>query len=131
MSNQSPQYGELCWNELMTTDAKRAKEFYSSLFGWEAQDHDVGSMTYTMLKKGDKEIGGLLQIPQDKQKQVPPHWLSYVSVENTEIMLKKAQTLGATVIAPVTPVGDFGQFAIIQDPTGAHIALWQSLKSTC
>lgn len=29
---------------------------------------------------------------------------------------------------PATPVSDFGRFAVIQDPTGAHIALWQSTK---
>lgn len=28
----------------------------------------------------------------------------------------------------VTKAGDFGLFAIIKDPVGAHIALWQTLK---
>jgi predicted enzyme related to lactoylglutathione lyase len=31
MSNKDFDYGEFCWNELMTPDAKKASEFYGSL----------------------------------------------------------------------------------------------------
>lgn len=127
MSNNAPQFGEFCWNELSTTDSKKAKEFYSSLFGWQMQDHDMGSMIYTMIKKGDKDIGGLMQHPKGQEK-IPSHWLSYICVENVDVMVEKAKKLGATITVPATPVADFGRFAVIQDPTGAHIAVWQSLK---
>ena len=31
--NSKPQVGTFCWNELMTSDAKKAQSFYVSLFG--------------------------------------------------------------------------------------------------
>lgn len=129
MTKPMPKTGEFCWNELLTTDIKKAKEFYSSLFGWEYDEHDVGHGTYTMIKGGDNGAGGMMQIPADKKAQIPPHWMTYIYVENLDESLQKAQDLGASVKMPITPVSDFGRFAVIADPTGAPIALWQSMKS--
>ena len=127
-----PQTGEFCWNELMTSNAAKAKEFYGALFGWECTDMDMGKMTYTLFKhksSEEKGIGGMMQIPADQTGKIPPHWLSYISVEDVDASLKKAQSLGAKVLVPVTPISDFGKFTVIQDPQGASIALWQNLKS--
>ncbi len=129
MSKTMPKAGEFCWNELMTSDPQKAKEFYKSLFGWDYEDHDMGHGTYTMIKAGDTGAGGLMQIPADKVGKIPPHWMSYVSVENVDKFVEKAQSLGATITVPATNVSDYGRFAVIADPTGAHIAFWQSLKS--
>lgn len=128
MSNATqPQAGEFCWNELMTPDTKKAQEFYSSLLGWTTQEHAMGNMTYTMFMSGDKGIAGMMQTPQDQATQIPPHWMSYICVADVEDTLEKAKSLGASVKVPVTPVPGMGRFIIIQDPTGAHIAFWQSV----
>ena len=128
-NNRMPQSGEFCWNELMTPDTKKAQDFYTTLFGWSAQKHDMGGMTYTIFMAGDNNIGGMMQTPPDKAGQVPPHWMSYICVEDVEKTLEKAKNLGATVKVPVTTVPGMGRFAIISDPTGAHIAFWQPLGS--
>jgi predicted enzyme related to lactoylglutathione lyase len=52
--------------------------------------------------------------------------MSYILAENLELSLKEVQKNGATIKMGLTPVGDMGQFAIIIDPTGAHIAMWES-----
>lgn len=31
---EKTKFGSICWSELVTPDAKKAKAFYSSLFGW-------------------------------------------------------------------------------------------------
>lgn len=129
MSNGIPQSGEFCWNELMTPDTQKAEAFYTALLGWTTQVHDMGEMTYTMFMSGEKNIGGMLQTPKDKIGQIPPHWMSYICVENVEKTIEKAKALGASIKVPVTNVTDMGAFAIITDPTGAHIAFWQSIKS--
>lgn len=120
--------GEFCWNELMTNDVQKCKEFYKALFGWETQEHNTEHFTYTLLKKGEKEIGGMMQIPADHAKEIPPHWMSYIYVENIEESLAKAKSLGATIKRELTSCGEYGRFAIMQDPTGAHIAIWESAK---
>jgi uncharacterized protein len=128
MSGQSkPQFGEFCWNELMTADTKKAKDFYTALFGWTTQEHDMGGMIYTIFMSGDKSLGGMMQTPKEKIGKVPPHWMSYICVENVEMTLEKAKSLGASVMVPVTNVAEMGRFAIVTDPTGAAIAFWQSL----
>lgn len=121
-------HGEFCWNELVTPDPKKAKEFYSALLDWKFEDMPTEGMTYTIIKKGDKGVGGLMQTPQGQEKFIPPHWMSYVYVDNLEEILKKAQNLGAKIILPIKVAGEFGRLAIIQDPTGAHIALWNTEK---
>lgn len=118
--------GEFCWNELATTDVKAAKKFYSEVFGWEFSDHQMGDSTYSMVRCGDKEIAGMWQIPHDKSDEIPPHWMSYILVENLSKSLEAVQKNGATVKVPPTKAGEFGKFAIIIDPVGAHVALWET-----
>ena len=129
MSDKQPKLGEFCWNELATTNVQAAKDFYGKVFGWKFTDHDMGEMTYTMIKRSETEFGGIWAIPKDKEKQIPPHWMAYILVENLEDCLEKARKHGASIMKPVTNAGDHGRFAIITDPTGANIALWQTLKS--
>lgn len=123
-----PQRGEFCWNELMTSDVNKAKDFYKNLFGWTYEDNNMGDFTYTMFKAGERNIGGMVQTPPGYENQIPSHWMGYVLVDNIDDSVKKAQTLGATIKVPVTTAGDYGRFSIIIDPTGAHIALWQVIK---
>lgn len=123
-----PKTGEFCWNELATSNIKAAKDFYGKVFGWEFTDHDMGDATYTMVKHNNKEFAGIWSIPKEKEKQIPPHWMSYIFVENLEKALEKAKKHGATIVKPATPAGEYGIFAVITDPTGAHIALWESLR---
>src|SRR6266540_488362 len=82
---ETPEYkpGTFCWVELGTTDGQAAKKFYTELFGWTFTESPVGpGMVYAMLKRDDKDVGGLYQMPSEMTSQgIPPHWLSYVSVE--------------------------------------------------
>ena len=121
--------GQFCWNELATTDVQAAKNFYGKVFGWKFSDHPMGDITYTMIKRDDEEFAGIWAIPQDKTKEIPPHWMAYILVEDVKKSLELAQANGAKVMKPVTQAGEMGLFAIITDPTGAHISLWQPLRN--
>src|ERR1700704_2787351 len=126
---ETPQYapGTFCWVELATTDTGAAKKFYSGLFGWTIEDRPVSpEMVYTMLNLDGKNAGALYPLDKEKQAQgIPPHWLSYASVANSDETAAKAKELGATIIVPPFDVMTFGRMAVIQDPTGAVFALWQ------
>jgi uncharacterized protein len=130
MSNSATETNQFCWNELMTKDTEKAKSFYQALLGWEATEMKVGELVYTVFKAGGKEMGGMLQIPAAEEQNIPPHWMSYIAVADLDQAVKKAEQLGARVKCPQTMLGNFGRFATIIDPSGAHIAFWQSLK-TC
>ena len=117
--------GSFCWIELATTDGPGAKQFYTELFGWKAQDNPIGpDMVYTMLKLNGKDVGALYQ-KGEQMKQVPTHWASYICVTSTDETAAKAKALGGTVVQEPFDVMEHGRMAVIADPTGAHFCLWQ------
>ena len=111
--------------ELHTDDVAKAKQFYSQLFDWKLEDISMSDgTTYTMIKVGEGTGGGMMKNPMPG---APAAWLAYVGVENVEESTPKAQKLGAKIVQDVMKVGDFGKMSVIQDPTGAYIALWQPI----
>ncbi|ARB91691.1 VOC family protein [Legionella longbeachae] len=122
--------GEFCWNELATTNVIAAKEFYRHVLGWQYTEEAVGDMIYTLFRTstGDKSIGGIWEIPIERHDKIPPHWMGYILVENIKDTLDKAIKHGATVKVAVTQFSDMGLFAVVVDPTGAHIAFWEAIK---
>jgi predicted enzyme related to lactoylglutathione lyase len=122
-----PAIGAFCWNELATSDLNKAKEFYSKVLGWQFREIKSEEMTYTIVKSKDQDIAGIWQIPTDQQKVIPPHWMAYILVEDVKEALAKAKQHGAQEIKGITQAGDMGLFAIIVDPTGAHLAFWEAL----
>ncbi len=119
--------GTFCWPELATTDQPGAKKFYTSLFGWEFDDTDMGGGEfYTMLKLKGRALGALYrQRKEERGHGIPPHWNSYVSVESADRATEKAKSLGGIVMAEPFDVFDAGRMAILQDPAGAMFCIWQ------
>lgn len=119
--------GMFCWVDLATTDTAAAKAFYTQLFGWNANDVPTGeSGTYTMLQKNGKAACALYAMDEAmRSRGVPPHWTSYVSVTDVDCTAGKVAELGGTLLAPPFDVMTAGRMAIVQDPTGAVVALWQ------
>lgn len=116
------QHGAFSWNELMTTDVAGAKAFYGELFGWQMQDEPMPEGTYTMLKAGDHEVGGLMAMPTDAAG-APPAWGAYVTVDNVDQQTVRAEQLGGKVILPPRDIPDVGRFAVISDPQGAMLTM--------
>jgi uncharacterized protein len=112
--------------ELNTNDVAKAKSFYSSLFDWKLEDAPMGDPDpYTMINVGDGVGGGMMKHPMP---EAPSAWLPYVAVDNVADATRKAQSLGATIIRDVTEIPEYGSFSIIQDPTGAVLGMWTSVR---
>lgn len=123
MTDPFKQHGAFSWCELMTTDVEAAKGFYSSLFGWELEDMNVTGMNYTCVKAGGAGIGGIMAIPPEAAGAgMPPHWGSYVTVDDVDDIARKAETLGARICVPPTDIPGVGRFCVFRDPQGASIA---------
>jgi uncharacterized protein len=121
--------GAFCWVDLATTDPAGAKAFYGELFGWEAEDMPAGEAgTYTMLRLGGDEVCALYEMDAARSEQgIPPYWFSYVSVESADAAASRARELGGTVYGEAFDVLDSGRMAVIGDPTGAAVGVWQPL----
>jgi uncharacterized protein len=124
--------GNFCWIELHTTDQNAAKSFYDALFGWDPQDMPMGPNDfYTIFKlQGRDAAAGCTLRPEQRSQGVPPHWMIYIIVENTDAAVAKAQRLGGKILAPAFDVFDAGRMAVVQDPTGATFCLWHANKNT-
>ena len=122
-----PKAGSFCWMELATTDQNAAKSFYSNLFGWAAEDVPMGpDMIYTMFRNGGKDVGGAYRLMKEQlDMHVPPHWMLYIKVDSVDASAAKAVELGAKQIVPPSDIPNVGRFALLQDPTGAHISIFQ------
>jgi len=116
------QHGAFSWNELMTHDVAGAKAFYGELLGWEMRDEVNPEMTYTMIKAGKKDVGGLMAIP-DNVKGAPSMWGAYVTVDDVDKQIVRAEKLGGKVVLPPKDIPDVGRFAVISDPQGAMLTL--------
>lgn len=122
--------GTFSWAELATTDQKAGVQFYRALFGWDVNEQPMGGdEVYTMFTLRGKEVAaGYTMRPEERQHGAPPHWNLYVTVASVDESAKKAESLGATVLAPPFDVMDVGRMAILQDPTGAVFELWEAKK---
>lgn len=121
--NHAP--GTFCWVDLATTDARAARDFYTTLFGWTAVDvpTDQG-VPYTMLLKDKKRVCALFPLAPDMGDQ--PRWQSYVSVADADAAADSAAALGGRVLMAPMDVMQAGRMAVVQDPTGAVVCLWQA-----
>ena len=123
-------HGHFCWIDLMAADISTAKQFYGELFGWEAVDQDTrGGPPYVVFQADGSVLCGMGQLSDEmKSEGVPPTWNSYVSVDDLDATFGKAMGLGATPLMPPMQVVDAGKMAIIQDPTGAALSLWEKIN---
>lgn len=116
------EHGVFSWNELMTTDMPAAKKFYREALGWELQDLSNPGMAYTIAKKGDREVAGIMAMPKDAHG-MPSSWGSYVTVDDVDARVARVKSLGGKLCVAPQDIPNVGRFAVIADPQGAMLAM--------
>jgi predicted enzyme related to lactoylglutathione lyase len=114
--------GAPCWADLMTADAEGAKRFYGTVFGWEAsepQEQFGGYFNFT--KAGVPVAGGMTKM----QAELPDLWSVYLSTEDAKQTVDKAAAAGSTTVVEAMDVATLGTMAVVIDPGGAAIGMWQ------
>jgi predicted enzyme related to lactoylglutathione lyase len=112
--------GKFVWFEYVSKEPKKAQAFYGEVVGWKVESAPMGDFTYEMIKAGDAAIGGF-SAPQHSE---PPHWLSYVSVEDVDATAKKVTAAGGKVLGEAFDIPTVGRMARCSDPYGAHFVLF-------
>jgi predicted enzyme related to lactoylglutathione lyase len=122
--------GSFCWIELATSDQNAAKKFYSSLFGWVANDNPMGPDDfYTIFRLNERDSAAAYTLRKEERDQhVPPHWNLYIAADNADDAVSKAEKAGGKILAPAFDVMDVGRMGVVQDPTGAVFCVWQAKK---
>jgi predicted enzyme related to lactoylglutathione lyase len=106
-----------CWAELTTRDVEGSKAFYNQVFGWGEVTHGDGGTAYTEFQREGQPIAGMMAM-QPGMEEVPPHWLVYFSVTDTDATMAKARSLGGSVVFGPMDI-EQGRFAVISDSSGA------------
>ena len=118
--------------EIPADDVSRATEFYGSVFGWELQDYEMGSGTYTIVRTvpvDERQMptepgainGGLMP-----RSPAAPHPVITIQVDSIDEALKKVEAGGGSVVTPRTEVPNMGWFAYFKDSEGNTMGLWES-----
>lgn len=120
-----PAHGAFTWNELMTTHVEQAKRFFGALLGWEYSAMDMGAQgTYTIIQNQGQGAGGMMALADSKAAPgTPPHWVSYVEVDDVDARTGRVEGLGGKVMSGPFDIPNVGRMSVIADPTGAVICL--------
>jgi uncharacterized protein len=116
--------GTPSWVDLGAADPAAAAGFYGDLFGWTFEPAGPVEETggYGMFTLRGKNVAGLG--PQMDQSQ-PPYWSTYVSVADVEATLARVEVDGGKILMEAMDVFEAGRMAIVADPNGAQLSLWQ------
>lgn len=118
--------GSLSWADLATSDPAGAKAFYEALFGWSyvSNPTDTGGKYISAAKDGHA-VAGIFQKPPEMDG-LPSCWNLYVTVSSVDDAIGRAAAAGGQVYREPFDVMAEGRMAVVGDPAGAAICLWQA-----
>ncbi|WBQ05695.1 VOC family protein [Kribbella sp. CA-293567] len=115
--------GRLVWSEALSEDFETSRKFYTSVFGYRAEEIG-GYSRYAALYAADKPVVGTGELHPDFPAGTPPHWLPYFAVSSTDHTIDQVSKAGGKLLgAPLET--DFGRMAVLDDPQGARFAAIQ------
>lgn len=122
--------GQFCWIDLAARDADAAHAFYGQMFGWAARAEPANGGSFTRLQLDGTDVGSMYQLGRKHLDfGVPSHWTPYVRVDSVEAAMARAVGLGAEAIVRPFEVSRMARIALVFDPSGAPIGLWEPLAT--
>lgn len=113
------------WNELHTRDPRVSQEFHAKVFGWEVHEEQMpGGVTYTLFMKDGAPVAGACNMNElDMPPEIPPHWLSYVAVEDAAETCRRTVEQGGKVVREPFDVPNVGTIAILEAADGSVLGV--------
>ena len=111
--------------ELPANDPKQAAQFYSNLFGWKTEALPSPAGEYWQFTPDATPGGGFNPVGEGGPWPVKPgDVFLYISTDDIDATLAKAESLGAETITPRTEIPGIGWWGMFSDPTGNKIGLY-------
>jgi predicted enzyme related to lactoylglutathione lyase len=109
--------------EIPTDNIERARNFYSTLFGWKLEKAP-GDMEYWMgSTSAEQPIGiGVMQRQQPQQTVI-----NYIDVKSVDAHAKEVEKLGGKIKVPKTEIPGMGWFVVCMDTENNMFGLWESM----
>jgi predicted enzyme related to lactoylglutathione lyase len=110
-------------DDITAKDAGSSRAFYRDLLGWEIQVEE--SMNDGLVHPGPERLpGGIGQASAHGPH--PPGVVVYFNVDDLDEVVERAERLGATILVPAWELLGLGRMAVVSDPDGNRIGLWQT-----
>ena len=116
--------------EIPVDDLDRAKQFYSSAFGWELEDFP--GMDYTGITTA---VAGEDRLPTERgainggmttrSAEVSGPVVT-INVDSIDDSAAKVEAAGGSVVKPKAEIPGMGSYAYISDSEGNVVGLWQN-----
>jgi uncharacterized protein len=111
--------GQMVHLEIPAGDTAKAREFWTSLFGWQWQEFE-GPMEYHTTQFSDT-TGGAIYVPDPPDKRGT---CVYFDVDDINASCARVNELGGEA-GEAMPVPGMGWFAGCKDTEGNEFGLWQ------
>jgi uncharacterized protein len=117
--------GGFLWDELHTSDAASALQFYEKVLGFSHRSADMGGgTTYHILSRSGVDRGGAIE---ELSNGAAPFWLPYVHVNDVDGTSARVKRLGGKLCVEPADIPGVGRFAVFNDPTGASLAIMKPM----
>ena len=110
----------ICHVEIPALDLATASAFYAEVFGWQTEDSPTREPRLFQPQRGPG--GAFVQVEEATGTKVG-QVLIYISTDDIDATLAKAEARGAKTLTPKTEV-PYGWYAVFADPSGNRIALY-------
>jgi predicted enzyme related to lactoylglutathione lyase len=119
------QHGVPCWVDTWRADAEPAIGFYAGLFGWEivGERSSSGADVHLVCRLRGRDVAAVGERPQGAPE--PATWNTYVWVDDADRAAARASEAGGSVVVEPFESLDGGRMAIVADPEGAVLGVWQ------
>jgi len=117
-------HGDITHIAIPVDDLATAAEFSPRLFGWQIAEIE-GFEGYPMWRAPNGISGGGLA-PRSSEFTQPR---SYIEVASIDDILAKLDAAGGSVAQPKQPITDTSWWAVIRDPDGNHIGLFEGMTT--
>ncbi|MBG7602054.1 MAG: VOC family protein [Gammaproteobacteria bacterium] len=122
MNDVYKQHGAFSWSELLVDDIDLAIGFYTDVIGWEIEEMEMPQGKYYIIKSDDIPIGGIMKKPEGIE-QMPDSWGTYITVNDVDETLAKAEIAGGKAVYPPMDVPGVGRMCAITDRGEAMVSI--------
>lgn len=117
-------HGKIWWSELLTRDTKAARDYYAKIAGWTFETMPMGEREYLVAHRAGAPVAGIMDMNGlPGMDEVPPHWFTYIAVEDVDAAVRQTRDQGGEVRSEPFDVAGIGRIAIVADPSGAVVGL--------